>query len=164
MKILAFLQNQWTVDPERMVDFYAQPGHDNLDWRAEMNRRLLFAGCLSGRRLSVAFGQEACCNIIWENASKRVGGVSSSVFPPDEQHIREVIEHHKPDFVVVFGLPHRKLIEQECARQFGKQWCEVNFWHFPHPAGRNVKSSQLRDWGDVLSSLTGNYKGEYGEM
>lgn len=104
-KILAFLQNQWFKEPARVAKMYARcsDGQHPLDRRASLNKGFLFYKSLTGRRLRAALGPELCNRIIWEEISPQVGAKSSAAFPPDQNHIRAVIEHHKPDVILVFG-------------------------------------------------------------
>jgi hypothetical protein len=102
MKVMGILQNQWFRDPRRMEAIYARHG-DDLDHRAALNRVYLFFHCETGRRLRSAFGEEVCHRIIWENASPKMVGKSDGAFPADLNHIRTILEHHKPQAVIGFG-------------------------------------------------------------
>src|SRR5262245_3366222 len=98
MTILAILQNQWLKDPEAVQQIYDR----HLDRRNCLIAMYLFMGCLTGRRLQEAFG-ELCEDIVWEEASPKVGGSSASKFPADPQHIAGAIEKHRPDMILCFG-------------------------------------------------------------
>lgn len=67
--ILAFMQNMWVKDPSRvkaMID--RQPDEfKRREFRLQITKRLLFAGCKSGRVLRAVFG-DLCDEIIWEEA------------------------------------------------------------------------------------------------
>lgn len=99
MKILAFLQNQWFHNPEAIKAQFAR--------RPEMRNALigtyLFMGCLTGRRLAAALGDDLCDQIIWEECSPEIGGKSSAAFPADLKHIRHAITEHMPDLILAFG-------------------------------------------------------------
>lgn len=111
-KIVAFLQNQWFKDPERIKSIIAKRialelrgDGDNMtahEVREEYIAYFLFLGCLTGRRLKAVFGDETR-RIVWEEVSREIGGHASSCFPADDAHIREVLDRHKPDIVLAFG-------------------------------------------------------------
>ncbi len=99
MTILAFLQNQWFHNPakvERLMQVYP-------DQRESMIHFALFRGCLTGRRLEAAFGEELCNQIIWENASPKIAGQSDGVFPADTAHMADAIGKHNPQIILSFG-------------------------------------------------------------
>lgn len=97
-RIVAFLQNQWFRDPARMEVIFNR--HPEL--REDLIARYLFAGCLTGKRLRAAFG-DLCDEIIWEETSRKVGGESSSVFPPDLIHMKGVLVKWEPKLIICFG-------------------------------------------------------------
>ena len=74
--------------------------------RYKLRRRLLhyalFAGCLTGRRLKLAF-DSLVGEIVWDEASPEIGGCHSSVFPADPAHIKSILEAEQPDIVLAFG-------------------------------------------------------------
>lgn len=125
MKILAFLQNQWFRDPERVKKIYDSKPMK----RRALNKAFLFAGCLSGRRLRAAFG-DLCNKIEWEEISPLVGSQSSSAFPPDHEHIKMVIDDVKPDYIVVFGKLAQEALESHLPK------LPQPILHCPHPAAR----------------------------
>lgn len=96
MKIVAFLQNMWAYQPDRIV----------LQ-RRKLIRRLLFAGCLTGKRLKDTFGDELCQLIVWENASPIIGNQANSNPQPDIDHIKLILEEEQPDLVIAFGVRAR---------------------------------------------------------
>ncbi len=104
MKILAFLQNQWFKDPARMAKEYArwkQQWPD--DYREKWVETWLFYGCLTGRRLRKAFGEDRCGEIVWENSSTGFHGKASAAPMADLLHMTNVINKHKPVIVLTFG-------------------------------------------------------------
>lgn len=107
MKIVAFLQNQWFYNADRVRAHYARRQGEPLEqwWarRARWNGRYLFGGCLTGRRLLEAFGEKVCDRIIWENVSPRIANKASECFGVDWAHVAEVNLHFKPDIVLLFG-------------------------------------------------------------
>lgn len=98
--IVAFLQNQWFNDPDGVREILAR--HDER-FRRRFLASTLFMGCLTGRRLCAAFGEALCGRIIWEEASREIGGRAASVFPPDLAHIHAVIAELRPTYVLTFG-------------------------------------------------------------
>ena len=54
MKVLAFLQNMWVIDPKRIEASITRHGEA---YRRRLIAYALFAGCLTGRRLRMAFGR-----------------------------------------------------------------------------------------------------------
>lgn len=124
MKILAFLQNQWFKDPARVKQIYdARPMR-----RRDLNRAFLFAGCLTGRRLKAAFGDDLCRQIVWEEISLEVGSKSHHAFLPDHEHIKKAIEEIKPDYIIAFGSIARMALASHCPTL-----AQMNC---PHPAAR----------------------------
>ena len=97
-RIVAFLQNTWVRDPEKVrAVFERNPQH-----RSQLIRRLLFRGSLTGRRLRAALG-EHCDTIYWEEASPEITGTPSAKVTADTEHIRCVLSAQDPDVVLCFG-------------------------------------------------------------
>jgi len=104
MNILAFMQNMWVRNPERVKRAIERtPVEDRERFRSLLIERFLFAGCLTGRRLKATFGEELCDRIIWDEASPEIAGDPKTVCPPCEKHILAVIARHKPDVIITFG-------------------------------------------------------------
>lgn len=139
MKILAFLQNMWVRDPDGVK---AMLGRNQDPARRErVHRRLihyaLFAGCLTGRRLKAAFGEECCSRIVWEEASREIGGYGSSFFPPDIEHMKVRIAEEKPSVVILFGAANHKT-----HRLLAKDGDGILYLKAPHPAARGPEVPQ----------------------
>lgn len=97
--VVAFLQNQWFKNHDA-----ARATLERFpNQRERLCRAWLFMGCLTGQRLKRAFGDDWCLRIIWENASDKIGGASSSCFPPDPDHIKRVLAKFNPIVVLLFG-------------------------------------------------------------
>jgi hypothetical protein len=136
MKIVAFLQNQWFRDPERIkriiertTEREATEGQkDAQAVREYYISSFLFMGCVTGRRLKQCLGEELCDDIVWEEISKEVGGQSSAVFPADLKHMRFVIDRHRPDVVLAFGKAATDALKEI------RPACDVISG--PHPAAR----------------------------
>lgn len=143
MKILAFLQNQYFKNPEKVREIYARrPNHRN-----KLIASFLFAGCLTGRRLRESLGPELCSAIIWEEASREIGGHSGSVFEPDLEHIRQSISDHAPDLILCFGKVAGNALKQLHLAQ--------PIIYGPHPASRqNAMVGLIEMKADVIRRMS----------
>jgi hypothetical protein len=113
--ILAFLQNGYTrteANAKKLEDQYDLSDIPDehreavAKWNQEIRKRGLFmGGNFTGNRLQKMFGENLCDLIWWENASPRWGWKASHSFPPDMDHIRELINRLCPDVVLTFGKP-----------------------------------------------------------
>lgn len=147
MKIVALLQNQWFRDPERMRERYRRKLDEThpawLDRCARMNGLYLFYRCLTGRRLQSAFGEERCKEIIWENVSPRIAGKASECFDVDQAHVDAVMDHFRPDVVLLFGKQAQKALVHVPFTLTG-----------PHPAARHAGVvDELREMASDLQNL-----------
>jgi hypothetical protein len=144
MKVLAVMQNQWFRDPEavrRIVERRPQ-------WRRQLIARFLFAGCKSGRVLKAAFG-ERINEIVWEEASREIGGESSACFPADIAHLRATLDEVKPDIVLGFG----KVACDALAGLVDGHDLVVG----PHPVARGQDTlPRLRNMADCLENMIRN--------
>lgn len=137
MKILAFLQNQWFKEPERVQEIYARsPEH-----RQDFNARFLFYRSLTGKRIQKAFG-ELIHKIIWENASPKIGGRSGAKFKADIDHMYKIIEQEHPDVILAFGMvASQALIDMKEDHDATK---EFKLICGPHPAARYPVMDELK--------------------
>jgi hypothetical protein len=128
MKIVAFLQNMWVRNPERVRKMIAE------DDTGELRERLivfaLFRGCLTGRRLKNVFGEDLCNEIVWEEASPVIDDNPKRYHVPVPDHIRAVLAKHQPDTVLCFTLAGSKIVGEICAS------LKIRFISAPHPAAR----------------------------
>ena len=137
MKILAFLQNQWFKNPEAIaILFNRYPNKRN-----EFIKRLLFAGCLTGRRLHEVFG-DLCNKIIWDEASPLLADHSSGVFKADIAHIAASIKQHRPDLIICFGK-----IAGDAVKSLSLQ---IKIIYAPHPATRGNTIEALKKVNEFL--------------
>jgi hypothetical protein len=97
---LAFLQNMWVRDPQRVRDAIERYGEQ---YRMRVIHHSLFAGCLTGRRIHAAFGDELIKTITWEEASREIAGDSKTICTPDPEHIADKLEAYSPEVVITFG-------------------------------------------------------------
>lgn len=97
---VAFLQNAYFKDPERVRKSIEKFGDE---YRSRLLTYALFAGCVTGRRIKSAFGQEAIDKIIWEESTREIAGDTKTIFPPDAGHIASVLLRYNPTMVITFG-------------------------------------------------------------
>lgn len=126
MKIVAFLQNIWVNNPDRARECIARRGEE---YRRRLIAYALFSGCLTGKRLKAAFGEDLCKQILWEEASREIAGNARKVCKPDHAHIAAVLERERPDIVLAFGQMAGAAV--------------AGLWHgpliyAPHPAARQA--------------------------
>ncbi len=144
-KIVAFLQNQWFRDPERVKSIIAETTKREADRRTADEIRewyiacFLFMGCLTGRRLRSSLGEELTSLIVWEECSREIGGYSASAFPSDLNHMRDVLNRHNPDAVVAYGK-----IASDALQIISNERKSLRVIYAPHPAARH---------GSVMSDL-----------
>lgn len=157
MKVLAILQNQWFKDPERMKLMLANTFKGD---RPRFIRTFLFWSCLTGKRLTSAFGEDTCDRIVWENASPEIGGEASSKFDADPAHVASVIDRERPDVVMGFGKIAAQAINGSVGRLSGDVWERITFIELPHPAARHATvMAELRAGAARLAELEGVEKG-----
>jgi hypothetical protein len=140
-KAVAFLQNVWVKRPDEVRAMLAR---QDEEFRVGLIRRLLFYRCKTGRNLTKAFG-ELLESIVFEETTREIAGDAKTIFPPDIQHIREVIWKYKPEVVITFGQIAKAAV---CPIWNGKHI------HAHHPASRHKDSwqtlvaaaAELREW------------------
>lgn len=150
IKVVGFLQNQWFRDPDRaklLLNRCQEHEECPHAGRERFIRDMLFFGCLTGKRLEQAFGEDLCGHggIVWEESSRHVGGRADSSAPADAEHMAEVIGRHKPRVIVTFGetarcglaLAMRVLLTTDRDLLTG-----LELLHGPHPAARGGTVSQ----------------------
>lgn len=125
MKILAFMQNMWVRDPERVRADIEKHGEE---FRLRFIEFALFRGCLTGRRLRAAFG-DLCDEIVWEESTREIAGDPKAIFDPDPVHIKAVIVKHNPDVVITFG--------RIAGNAVASLW-DGRIVRAPHPAARQA--------------------------
>jgi hypothetical protein len=150
-KILAILQNLWFRDPEgARAIFAAYP-----DKRNNLIGRFLFMGCLTGRRLQTAFGEELCGRIVWEEAHPEIGGHSGSRFGFDADHIQRAIQQHEPDVVLAFGkVAGDGLRAAQRLLDLAEHSTGFQAIFGPHPAARQDPMPALREIAQQLKEGT----------
>ena len=126
--VLAFLQNMWVRDPERLRQAIERGGEQ---FRLRMMRYSLFAGCKTGRNLKKAFGEELLERITFEETTREIAGDPKTIFPADLEHMRTVLVVHRPRVVVSFGAIAEAAVKQV--------WAGVHI-HAHHPASRHPDS------------------------
>lgn len=142
MTILAFLQNQWFKDPEGVKEMM----REHPERRQRYIEAFLFMGCLTGKRLRSAFGEELCDAITWEEISPEIGGHAASKFPPDPIHIAKVIDQFQPKVIVAFGaLAHDGIRYYVSTHNFVGR-----VLYGPHPADRRNPLPELAELAKQL--------------
>jgi hypothetical protein len=113
------------------------------DFRLAMLRRLLFAGCVTGRRLQAAFGP-MCDELVWEETTREIAGDPRTVLPADKTHIIKVLCRFDPPVVIAFGA-HAGTALRALFDDIG--WsavhCGVKLLFAPHPAARHRTTPDL---------------------
>lgn len=142
--IVAFLQNAWVRDPARLEKMFAQ---QDEQFRRRMLASLLFMGCVTGRRLKSAFGEELCDAIVWEETTRVIAGDPKTILPAQPEHIRAVLNELKPAAVLALGAIAAKsvfAVMSDCQHK-------AILITAPHPAARQADVMQrLRDAGKQL--------------
>jgi len=149
MKILAFLQNQWFKNPERVKAIMDR----NPERRNQLIGTYLFMGCLTGQRLTAALGESLCDEIIWEECSPEIGGKSSSAFPADHAHMKEAIRKHRPDMILAFGKLSSVAIDYI---RLNPEFVSIPAIHGPHPAARAGAVEGLKKLAAALNAKRGD--------
>jgi len=129
-EIVAFMQNMWVREPSRVHRLIGRlPEAEREPFRLELIRRFLFAGCVSGRRLKAAFGEEICRSVVWEESTREIAGDPKTIFPAQPEHIQAVLAQWQPRVVICFG----RIAANAVYPLLGK---DMAFVQSPHPAAR----------------------------
>lgn len=158
MIILAFLQNMWVRNPERVKAMIARETAESGEQEGEeLRRRLmtyaLFAGCVTGRRLRAAFGQDLCDDIIWEETTREIAGDPKTIFPADYEHIRNALSVHNPSVILTFGRIAHDAVLTVILKD--AVLSALPLISSPHPAARQPDTiMKLRDSATRLKQLT----------
>lgn len=142
--ILAFLQNAYTRDEETARQLEAMFADPNLVGRMQyMRKQGLFEGQnYTGLLIKRIFGEQVCDAIWWENASPRWGWLSKHKFPADLDHIRKLVEEHRPSVVLTFGKPASEALT-DLKQQLDSPLKFTTLISGPHPAARDPKKYEL---------------------
>lgn len=139
-RVLAFLQNQWFRNPDRVKAILEHgerlyPGR----YRRRFIASMLFAsGNRTGNILRRTFGNEWLEGIEWEEASTAIGGNAASVFPADLAHMAGVIDKVRPLVVIGFG----KIACDALHKWAGVPWLLIEA---PHPCARGTDTLEKLD-------------------
>lgn len=124
MNLVVFLQNAWAYDPEHVAP-------DGI-WHRERWLAALWHSH-TGRRLAYLLGPLR--ERAWvDNTTPAVGDSASSRLPPDEGHIRAVLESVKPDRVLACG--------RQAEEALGRLW-DGPLLCTPHPASHVLTNALL---------------------
>jgi len=137
MKIVAFLQNLWVKQPERVGKLFA----DHPEKREYILKSLLFRGGRTGRILQNCLG-DFVDKIIWEETTREIAGDPKMIFPADLAHIRRVIEKHETEVILTFGRIAAKAVRlvYEGMRAEDPNWRREIIW-LPHPCARPAEDA-----------------------
>ena len=137
--VLAFLQNMWVKQPDRVKASIAAHGEE---FRLALMRRFLFAGCKTGRNLTKVFGDELLEQFTFEETTREIAGDAKTIFPADREHIRDCIVKHQPRIVVAFGQIAHDAVNS--IRTAADGWVYIAAHH---PASRHPAS-----WNSLLAA------------
>ncbi|HTH49541.1 MAG TPA: hypothetical protein VMB21_18650 [Candidatus Limnocylindria bacterium] len=124
--VLAVMQNMWVKDPVRVRSQIEKHGPE---YRRRLIAMALFMGCVSGRRLQKAFGEELCSRIVWDESTRQIEGDAKTIPPSDPEHVQALLAELKPAVVLTFG---KVAYERVAAFWKGKVIA------LPHPAARHA--------------------------
>lgn len=130
---LAIMQNMWVREPDRMRKAFETHGEE---FRLRFIKYALFAGCLTGRRIRGAFGDDLVDKIIWEESTREIAGDAKTVFPPALEHIRNIIVKYQPLIVIAFGKIAAEATFQVLQKNGITKPHMLKFVTCPHPAAR----------------------------
>lgn len=134
MKIVAFLQNMWVREPSKLKAMLAR---NDEAYRRDMCKRLLFAGCVTGRRLRQGLG-DLCDEIIWEECTREIADNPRDILPPQRDHIRAVLTEIQPAIIVAFGR-----VAASAVFEHGRDVVKAEFLTCCHPAARVRAAEQI---------------------
>lgn len=112
--ILGFLQNAYTTDEvnaHRLETMFADVLKAE-QMQARRKQGLFEWNNYTGKLIKKYFGAELCNYIWWENASPRWGWESHHTFPPDHNHIKELLTRLQPTIVLTFGKMASNALKQ----------------------------------------------------
>jgi hypothetical protein len=134
MVTLGLLQNQW-FPADRVAAKRILFARWSWPMRMRATRGYLELNGVTGGRLIDAFA-ERFDEIQWGNASPEITATPTAKVRPDIQHITALIEHVRPDVILMFGAVARDGIEKYLAEN---QLAPDAFKLIsgPHPANRS---------------------------
>lgn len=137
MKVLAFLQNMWVKDPAK-VQVSLDRWKDTPEFWNRMVASLLFSGCITGRRIKTAFGDDLAFSIIYDECTKEIADNPKVILKPDFEHIANTIKRIKPDVIITFGNHAYKAVTSmyESGAIFYHTVPTCKIIVSPHPAAR----------------------------
>lgn len=132
MRVVAYLQNMWVKEPDKVQALLDRHKDNPMYWN-KMCKLLLFAGCITGRRIKDAFG-DLVNDMIFDETTKEIAGDSKKIFKPDYFHIESSLNRLKPDVVICFGAIAAKAV----TNVIDNGGCEFvpAIITAPHPAAR----------------------------
>lgn len=168
--VMFLLQNQWFKDPVRtqqVLALYKDHKGEEAGWNRFV-RDMLFLGCLTGRRIKDAFGEDLCWDAVvgehpvttvFEETSREIGDHPSAVFPPDPEHLVASLRRHRPGLIVAFGRVASTALVLPQVKYELETWPEtVDIVHTGHPAARGPR---VLTGLDEAAAITRNWIAEH---
>lgn len=144
MKTLAILQNVWVREPARLEAIFAKPEFaPGSDKRCEFLRRLMFAGCKTGRVLEKYFPD--CQEWIYEEATPIVGGKPSDAPGWSIRHVEQVLRAQSYDVIITFGAAAKAVV--------GVLVPPSLVINCPHPCARRSIGDEMKAAAERLQEL-----------
>lgn len=165
MKALAIMQNQWLHNAayHQTRQDAMRANNEPLWWhvRERAVPFALFRGCKSGQVLKRHLG-DVTEEIIWEEASTRIGATASSCPPADPAHIRAILDKYVPPIVITFGKIASEAVNAVLDPGFDSRRTykdhALTFIQAPHPAARNPDLQEsVREACVALLNAIGRY-------
>lgn len=145
------MQNLWVRDPEKVGTMFRRHGEA---FRLQFIQYALFRGCLTGRRLKSAFGDD-CKRIIWEESTKQIAGDPKTIFPADHLHMVDVIRTYKPTVIITFGRIAHEALQAVFENHNFAGTCVIIL---PHPAARQATvPARLKQGAEEFRRLLATY-------
>lgn len=135
MKVVGFLQNAWSP-------YYAGRTWPRESWLRALERSR------SGQRLKILTEGLGEANWWFDNTTPIVGNRPDSVVKPDLNHVFEVLDEQRPDYIVGFG--------KQAKATLLKIVLPVPAFFVPHPASRTLTNNLYYELITLLEKGTTN--------
>lgn len=139
MKILVFMQNMWVKEPEK-VKQAIERSKDPEAWNNWV-KTLLFAGCITGKRIKQVFG-DLVEDMIFDESTKEILNNPRDVPKADLEHMRNTILRIHPDTIITFGNHASKALEKIITSPYPFYHIRIpkHIFNAPHPAARQPET------------------------
>lgn len=153
MVVLAFLQNMWVKDPEKVQQSLDRHLDNPMFWN-RMTKGLLFSGCKTGRVLIQTFGTDLIENIIFDECTKEICNNPKTIPTPDLIHIETTLLRLKPDIIITFGKIAFNTINNFTPELQARTILNYRIIEAPHPAARQpITINKLREVAEKLKAI-----------